>query len=189
MMKTQKIFILCFIFFFSLISNLAFSQWEEEQVNVHFSIPEVALVDIEPGTDNGIDFTIVPSAESGNSPEATESTDKSLWINYSSALSNSRNTRKIFAEISSGKLPKGMSIYLQASPYSGLGGGKLGRSTGKIKLTKRARAIITNIGSCYTGDGINNGHLLTFSIKITNYSKLYATEESDINILYTITDN
>ncbi len=188
-MKTQKLYILCFIFFFSLVSNLAFSQWEEGQISVHLSIPEIALVDIEPEANNSIDFTIIPSAESGSSSQMHKSTNESLWINYSSALANPQNTRKIVAEISQGVLPKGILLFLQASQYSGVGDGKLGHSTGKIELTNQPKPIITNIGSCYTGDGINNGHLLTFSIEITNYSKVYAMEESDFNILYTITDN
>jgi hypothetical protein len=188
-MKKVKLNIPVFVLFLSLFSNLAFSQWEEGQISVHLSIPEIALVDIEPGANNSIDFSIIPSAESGNSSIAYESSNESLWINYSSALANQQNTRKIVAEISQGVLPKGILLYLQASHYSGSGEGKLGHSSGKIKLANQPKPIITNIGSCYTGDGINNGHLLTFSIEIKNYSKVYATEESDFNILYTITDN
>ncbi len=188
-MKMQKLYILCFILFFSLVTNLAFAQWEEGQISVHLSIPEIALIDIEPGANNSIDFNVIPSSESGSSSQMHKSTNESLWINYSSALANPRNTRKIVAEISQGVLPEGILLFVQASPYSGMGEGKLGSSAGKIELTNNPKPIITNIGSCYTGNGINNGHLLTFSIEIKNYSKVYATEESDFNILYTITDN
>lgn len=188
-MKTQKLNIVCFIFLFSLISNLAFSQWEEGQISVRLSIPEIALVDIEPGSNNSIDFNIIPSTESGNSSQTHESTNESLWINYSSALANPQNSRKIVAEISQGVLPEGILLYLQASRYVGMGDGKLGHSSGKIELTNQPKPLITDIGSCYTGEGINNGHLLKFSIEISNYSKIYAIEESDLNILYTITDN
>ena len=114
MMKTVKLNIPVFVILFSLISNLTFSQWEEGQISVHLSIPEIALVDIEPGSNNSIDFSIIPTTKSGNSSKAYVSTNESLWINYSSALANPQNTRKIVAEISQGVLPKGIFLYLQA---------------------------------------------------------------------------
>lgn len=188
-MKIKKIFIIHILFLFVAIPHFAFPQWEESQLSVHFSVPEIALVDIEPGTNNSINFSILPAVESGNSSKAQESTNTSLWINYSSALSNPKNTRKIVAEISQGELPNGLLLFLQASSYGGIGEGKHGKSAGKIRLSTRPKSIINNIGSCYTGDGINNGHLLTFSLEINNYSRVYASEDTDFNILYTITDN
>jgi hypothetical protein len=65
----------------------------------------------------------------------------------------------------------------------------VGQSAGKVNLTRQPQPIITGLGSCFTGDGINNGHSLSFSIEITDYAKIYAMEESELTIVYTITDN
>jgi hypothetical protein len=175
--------------FLLLFSTHAFSQWEEGQINVFFSVPEIALVDIESITSNNINFTIIPSNESGGTPEIKESNNESLWINYSSAMKNLKSSRSIVAEISNGNLPEGIQLFLKASDYSGRGKGKLGHPTEKINLSSQPKPIITEIGSCFTGDGVNNGHQLSFSIAVTDYSKMRSTQELDFTVLYTITDN
>ncbi|HKI87647.1 MAG TPA: hypothetical protein VKA38_01380, partial [Draconibacterium sp.] len=83
----------------------------------------------------------------------------------------------------------GISLYLEASQYTGSGDGKLGHPAGKINLTNQPQPIITGLGSCYTGDGINNGHSLSFSMEISDYSKIHAVDETKFTIMYTITDN
>lgn len=182
----QKTYLLFFLLLFSVT---AFSQWEEGQISVFFSVPEIALIDIESMTDNNVNFTILPSNESGGTPELRESSNESLWINYSSALENFSSSRSIVAEISNGDLPEGVLLFLKASSYSGIGRGQLGYPTEKINLTSQPKPIITDIGSCFTGDGINNGHLLSFSIEVNDYSRIHANEESAFTVLYTITDN
>lgn len=187
-MKTAKIkwaLLVAWVF----LSNAAFPQWEESQINVFFSIPEIALIDIESLSTNDVKFTVVPTSESGGNPEIMETSNKTLWINYSSALSNSNSTRSIVAEISQGQLPEGILMFLEASEYFGAGDGQVGHPAEKIDLTNQPRPIITEIGSCYTGDGVNNGHLLTFSLEVSDYSKIHAVDETAFTVLYTITDN
>jgi len=188
-MKTifTKIFILTFTLF--LMSNYVFAQWETGQVNAHLTLPEVTLVDIEPSLNNSINFTISPGLQGGDSPVIQETTNETLWINYTSALPDGLNSRSINAEISQGSLPEGISLFLVAAPYSGMGKGRFGVSDGKIELSNQPRPIISGIGNCFTGDGINNGHKLTFSIEISDYSKVHAVDNSSYSVLYTITDN
>lgn len=188
-MKTilKKIIILAFLFF--SVNSYVYSQWESGQINVHLSLPEVTLVDIEPALDNSINFTVSPALKGGESPVIQETANQTLWLNYTSALSDGRNSRSINAEISQGTLPEGISLYLEASSYAGTGAGQLGTPTGKIELSGTPGPLISNIGSCFTGDGINNGHQLTFSIQISDYSKIYASDNLNYVVLYTITDN
>lgn len=182
----KGIVILCALFLY----NEAFSQWEEGELNVSFSLPPVALIDIEPDVDNSIHFTISPATESGASPQVIESSNQPLWINYSSALANPQNTRSIVAEITGGGLPNGVSLNVEASKHQGAGGdGQFGQPAGKVALSNQPRAIITNVGNCYTGDGENNGHLLTFSIEVSDYSQISAASETSFTILYTLSDN
>jgi hypothetical protein len=167
----------------------AFPQWENGQITINFNLPEVALVDIEPDVNNRIHFTLLPSSESGRTPELAESTNESLWINYTSALPGYQNSRSITAEISQGTIPRGISLYLEARSYSGNGSGKPGQPAGKIELSRQPRPVISGIGNCFTGDGISNGHKLVFSIEISDYSNLATAGDTNFILLYTLTDN
>ncbi len=174
---------------FSLISQFAYSQWESAQINAHLSLPEVALIDIEPGINNDIHFVVNPDSESGGSPSIQETTGNDLWINYTSALPPTQNSRSVTAEISQGNFPEGIILYVEASVYSGSGEGQFGQPTGKTVISNQPRPIISNIGNCYTGNGISNGHLLSFSIEIEDYGKIQTMGDSEFTIIYTITDN
>ncbi|WP_372932236.1 hypothetical protein [Mariniphaga sediminis] len=176
-------------FLFLLMPVCAFSQWDNGQVSVFFSMPEVALVDIEPGVNNRIHFTLSASTESGSQPVIEESADETLWINYSSALAGQQGSRSVTAELSQGALPEGLRLYLEASDYTGGGDGQVGQPAGKIELSNQPRPVITGIGNCYTGDGIQNGHRLTFSIEIFDYANMAAAGQFNFVVLYTLTDN
>jgi hypothetical protein len=175
--------------FFALFPLFVFGQWERGQVSVFFALPEVALVDIESVGDNQIHFSILPSSESGQPPELSKIPDETLWINYSSALSRNQNSRTITAEISQGNVPEGLRLFIEADRYLGSGNGSLGQPSGKTELGNSPRPIVTGIGNCYTGDGVNNGHQLSFSIEIADYAKLNADDQIYFEVLYTLTDN
>lgn len=177
------------IFLFMLISGTISAQWRSAELNVNFALPEIALIDIEPGINNDVHFTVNPAVEPGSAPVVSESKGTKLWINYSSSLSSTRNSRSIVAEISQGTVPSGVTISLTASGASGTGKGQRGQSTGKVQLSGQPKPIISNIGNCFTGNGVNNGHLLTFSIEIQDYSKVFAAQNSNFLVVYTITDN
>ena len=177
------------IFGLLIISGNAFSQWEEGEINVSFFLPPVALLDIEPDINNSIHFTILPAAESGASPQVKRISDQTLWLNYSSALANPQKTRSIMAEITGGGLPEGVTLNVEASGHKGLGDGQFGQPAGKVDLDSQPKAIITNVGNCYTGDGEGNGHQLTLAIKVSDYSKISAADETSFTILYTLSDN
>jgi len=189
-MKPLMKFIFLLGAFFIFCAPQTFAQWEEGELNVSISIPPVALIDIEPSINNSIHFSIVPSAESGASPQIRKtSSGESLWLNYSCALQNAQNTRSIVAEISGGTLPEGISLNVEASRFQGKGKGQLGQSTGKVSLSNQPKAIITGVGNCFTGDGQNNGHLLNFSIDVSDYAKISTADETSFTILYTLSDN
>jgi hypothetical protein len=178
------------IFLLLITSSLcAFPQWENGQMPVYISLPVVAMVDIEPGFDNRIHFTLVPHAESGNQPGIAEHANETLWINYSSALPAGQNSRSITAEISQGFVPSGFRIYLEAAAYTGNGDGQHGSPAGRIELSDQPISVITGIGNGFTGNGAGKGHSLAFSLEISDYSMLSASEESNFVVLYTLTDN
>ena len=181
--------IILLLLIFPVAYNTALAQWEEAGLNISFSLPEIALIDIEPDVNNSITFSILPSGESGNSPEISIFSQQTLWLNYSSCLKKNQNSRSVVAELSKDTKQTGIKFYLEASNYTGIGEGQPGMPTGKVELTKHPVSIITGLGNVFTGDGINNGHMLTFSAQITDYNKISSTDQSVFIIIYTLTDN
>lgn len=172
-----------------LLCQHASAQLDEETVHIGFSLPEVALMDVEYIGNGMIEFELLPASETGGSPVVRQLTSQEFWINYSSALGKFSPDRSIVAQISGGTLPEGLELYIQATDYSGNGDGKTGASVGKVKIGSDPRPIITGIGSAYTGNGIGNGHRLNFEVDISQMEKVSASGAHDFTILYTLTDN
>lgn len=164
-------------------------QLPEREVNVRFSLPAVALLDVEPGTGSTLNFVLSPSAVSGTLPEMEETSGRTLWLNYSSALERNGSTRSIVAQVAGGSLPGGFSIVVETSAYQGDGRGTFGQPAGKVVLSDQPLTILSGVGNGYTGDGVGNGHMLTFTVEIDNYAELSATGEASFTILYTLSDH
>lgn len=186
MRKHKLTNIILLLILFLMYSTPGFSQWDKANINVRFTVPEIAIVDIEPKI-NKLEFNLQPSSEAGGEPEMKQKNGESLWINYSSAVNV--NTRTIKAEIAQGAIPNGLSLFLEASPPSVFGSKNQGISTGRTNITYEPKPIISGIGSCFTGDGINMGHELKYSLEITDFSKIQSIGSEEFTILYTITDN
>ncbi len=170
------------------LSQTGFAQGADQHVNVRFSMPEVAMVDIEPGS-SSVEFEIEASSVPGGEPVVRKLSNDNVWINYSSAIRQYGNKRSINVQISQGSVPDGTSFYIEASAASAFGSSNQGVSTGKVKVQRNPRPIITNIGSCYTGDGINNGHELRYFLEITDFLRIKSTVNHMFTVMYTITDN
>lgn len=170
------------------ISGQIFSS--RQLLNFAVQIPEIALIDIEPGGAVNINLALSSPTEAGREMNTAIASDNSLWLNYSSSLTAGRTTtRKVNVQISGGVVPVGASIRLSASPFSGSGKGTLGQPSGTITLSNSPQTLISGIGGCFTGDGINNGHQLNFSLVVSDYSLLDLAQSSTLQLTYTITDN
>ncbi|KJF44500.1 hypothetical protein [Draconibacterium sediminis] len=187
-MKTITTIIVALLLGLVLCRN-ASAQFDEKNVHIGFSLPEVALMDVEYIGNGTIEFELLPAAESGGSPVIRQLTSQEFWINYSSALGKFSPDRSIVAQIAGGTVPEGLELYILAADYSGNGEGKTGASAGKVLVGSDPRPIITGIGSAYTGNGIGNGHQLNFEIDISQMEKVSASGSHDFTILYTLTDN
>lgn len=165
------------------------AQFQTGSVDVTLQIPSIALIDIEPSGNNSISFEVDPTLESGMEPRIQDASSQTLWINYSSALPITQSSRSIAAEITSGSLPEGINLSVEVSAYSGIGLGSLGQSQGTVQLDNVPRTIIYGIGNSFTGDGVNNGHALSFFLDVDDFSKVRAVGVMQLTILYTISDN
>ena len=175
-------------FYVLLVSSNIQAQVDIEQHDVFFTIPEISIMDIEP--DNTIIALTFDLPNEAGAPigVSANSTDNTKWINYSSSISPTSSFKNISAQITSGLVPDGVELNLQAGIYGGSGQGVLGTPVGLITLNNTAQNIITGIGGAFTGDGINNGHQLTFSLSIDDYGLLDYDNSSTIEVTFTITD-
>lgn len=189
-MKTLTILLAIFFLSFGLTAQ----ESDESYHQMNLGVPSVAILDLESA--NGTTLNMAPSApvEAGNPVDFANQTSSDIWLNYSSIKSTSQNpTRDISVAITSGPVPNGVEIEVQASAYSGQGEGSMGNPAGNIALSATPQVIITGIGSCYTGDGVNNGHQLTYNLALSGNAGAYAQLDADagnaIQVTYTISDN
>ena len=156
-----------------------------DDVNLRLKLYQLAFIDLEPDNST-ISFTLTQPTNPGLPPESDNNNSK--WINYSCCVKNSKPDRYITVEINNGSVPPGLELQLSASAYSGTGGGTLGSPSGTITLSAIAQTLISGIRGSFTGNGANNGHQLTYSLIIINYSLLDYDQSTTIQVVYTIVD-
>lgn len=163
-----------------------------DEHNAMITIPEVALLDLE--ATNGTTVALNPSVptEAGLALSFPV-TDASIWLNYSSIIgSNTESSRNVTAQITSGVVPAGTSLKIAVASDSGNGDGLTGAPSAPIVLTNVAQNVITGIGSAYTGNGVNKGHNLQYTLDLLPSAGAYGLLDFDFNetlvITYTLTD-
>ncbi len=182
----------------ALIAFLAFthqSMAQDTNVASHqvtINIPEIALLDIEP-SNSSIQLTASAPSEAGNPLSFTGATNNSLWLNYSSIIGAAPDDNRKITVSATGTLPMGADLRVLASAVSGNGAGTRGTPTGQVTISSTGQGydIITGIGSCYTGNGVQNGHQLTYSLveNSANYGNLRFDTNYSLTITYTLSDN
>ncbi|MDX1666209.1 MAG: hypothetical protein R3350_03220, partial [Saprospiraceae bacterium] len=161
---------------------------------VQINIPEVALLDIEPGGSTSITLAPTAPTEAGEALDFSGANDNSLWLNYSSIVgSTTEPSRKVTAAITTGTVPSGMLVKVTAGADAGGGAGTVGTPAGELTLSSTAQDLITGVGSCYTGNGDGAGHNLTYALALDptagSYANIDFDEATTLTITYTLTDN
>ncbi len=157
---------------------------------IGIEIPEVALLGLVSDGATDINLNTLSPKEAGSSIDISNTQNKNIWINYSSILALKDHKRKIIAMVQ-GEIPKGIRLKLEASEAVGSGKGKTGESVGIVTLSNEPSDVILDIGSCYTGKGLNNGHHLTYKLEIDDSAEEYAQltfGQTSLNVIYTLTD-
>jgi len=156
---------------------------------ITISIPEVAIVDIEPAATKNITLGYTAPTEAGN-PVLPPTANTSLWLNYSSIKSVADPTRTVSVKLTA--LIPGVDIKVTAANATGSGGGTTGTGSTKT-LTAVDQILISGIGSAYTGNGASNGHNLTYELVsvggVASYADLQASAGTAATVNYTISDN
>ncbi len=152
-------------------------------VSVGFTLPLVAMLDIEGGS--GIALNLSAPSEAGN-PVAVPAANTALWLNFTSAVTPSLS-RQVTVQMS-GSLPLGIGLGLLATGPSGSGAGARGSAGAQVTLTGSAQTLINGIGGAYTGNGLNNGYNLSYTALLQNYTQLRAGSEA-VTVVFTLMDN
>lgn len=186
-MRIPVIKIFAFLVTILLSGKLVAQENETARFPVRLSIPPKASFNLA-----GYDKENSLINDDGTQQLLTLNSLKKTWINYSSVVErNSTNT--ISASLSTGNVPAEVFIRLNISEDVGLGSGDMGKPSQQIILSYYPQPIITDIGSCYTGQGVEKGHLLTYSWGFASYfdpKDLNLEELSiEVNVIYTITNN
>lgn len=187
-MKKMKLFTaLCFTL--ALANANAQADSNQETHTIGITIPAVALVDVEGGTN--IDLTFAAPTEAGL-PIAAPTDNNSLWLNYSYIPSIGKTTSKITVSID--PVIPGIDLKVIAAADNGNGGGTTGTPASIVTLTGAPGTdFITGIGASYTGTG-NVGHNLTYSAVAAGsatYDDLIevAAASNQTTVTYTIVEN
>lgn len=190
----MKFFNATLLVFCLVVLTPLISAGQTSQVNhkVNIEIPEVALLGLVSEETGGIN--LMPSApdEAGDPINLKDAQQgKGVWLNYSSIIRSENHSRKVMATVQ-GKLPDGLRLAVEATEASGKGGGKLGKPVGKVYLSEEPAEVISDIGSCFTGKGLNTGHLLSYKLEPVNNTDELADlkqNQTSLQVLYTLTDN
>ncbi len=158
---------------------------------VTFTVSATSILDIEgPGGNNAVNFAPEAISEAGTA-FSFELSNSSLWLNYTNVKATDGSTRKITVGMTN-DLPVGMELSVSAGLDIGNGEGSKGiPNVQAITLSDGVTSsIITGIGSAFTGDGVSNGHLLTYNLSFDDdeYQTLTTDLSNTVTITYTIID-
>jgi|GEM_PF-2286412 hypothetical protein len=151
------------------------------------NIPQISIIALRSNSSTSISLGLDGPAEAGLG--ATNTKDSSIWVHYTFVKGkNTRPKAKVYAKISSGSVPSGMTLNVEAKSPTSHGKGNKGTSTGEITLTSTDQAIIENIKSANTGKGANKGHNLVYDLDLSSYNIVNYTAPVVLTITYTIAE-
>lgn len=168
---------------FCAISSFSQSQGS---VNATFNLSQVAMLDLEPNNST-VTLNLSSAIEAGEKA-AVVMTNNEKWINFSSAVTSTAAPRSISVKIEDGQVPSGIYLKLSTSSYMGIGQGLLGLPAGILTLNSTPQTIVSGIRGAYTGDGINNGYKLIYSLEIYDYTLLDFNQSATLSITLTLSD-
>ncbi len=179
-----------FLIVFLPLFLLAQSNQSSHKANIE--IPEVALLGLVSEEAGQTNLTVSAPTEAGNKIDVSTAQQKNgVWLNYSSIIRSQNHRRKVIAVVQ-GEIPAGMQLFVEASQATGQGNGTMGQPIGKVALSGQPADVISDIGSCYTGKGVSNGHLLTYRLEADNSGVSMADlaqHQATLQVVYTLTDH
>lgn len=155
----------------------------------NLNLPDIALIDVEPKENNNITLSVPPPVRAGEGLDVSLVRNEELWINYTTSRRSNGAYRSVQVAMD-GIVPAGMRIKLSASARAaGKGGGVFGSPGGSLTLGSSPQTLISGIGGCFTGNGVNSGHQLVFTLEVTDYALIEQVQDANLLLTYTLVDN
>lgn len=181
------------VFLFVVLTAVpAFAQEPEQTLTTNTANATIVLgvteVSLIKASSNIINLQL-KQREAGQSIE-TMATDSAARLLISSVISTS-NPRTLTAKITTGTVPTGTTLELQAQQPNPNFVGLPGLFTPSIPLDGTDKPFITNIETCYSGTGLSDGYPLKFNYtlntNLSTYGALRATAGTQIVVTFTLT--
>ena len=140
-------------------------------------------MDIEPTASKNLTLSLVAPTEAGTT--FADVTNSTLWLNYTTIKTA---TTQYKVSVSMSPVVSGFDLKVVAGAASGAFG-TAGSPQSLVTLSGTAQTLINAIGSCYTGDGSNKGHNLTYTLSpsSTNFGNMVGGgTATSTTITYTI---
>ena len=157
--------------------------------NVTVTVPTVTLLDLETTLTKDFSMNILPPAplEAGNKT-INAGQNQTTWLNYTS-VAGAGITRKVMMSANVNP-PGGIDFSVEADVDAGAGAGTPGTPfASSLEPLPAPTAIITGIGSCYTGTGPLKGHKLIYRATVSTASfGLLRAGSFPVIVTYTLMD-
>ncbi len=161
------------------LGSLAFALTSTDSHDVTMQVTEIALLGLNDTT--SVTLTTIQPGGAGLNP--TGSSDSSKKLHYTS-LVPSGQTRNITVQWGgTDAAPAGTSLSLEAVSVPA----NSGTATGPVIMSNTGQSLVSNIGSCATGIGVN-GTALTYTFNIDTPSSLLVGDNKTVTITFTLTD-
>lgn len=177
------------LFILTVFTGICYAGKHDAVHKARVNIPNVALLSLQFEENSTLDLTGISTAVAGDQIYLDSKKKTGVWINYSSIIEKNQK-RKVTATVN-GTLPQGITLKVKAEKSIGNGKGELGHSTGLVELSEMPTDIISGIGSCYTGTGSQNGHLLSYEVDIDEAVFFRNSDQqlAVVSVVYTLTDD
>jgi hypothetical protein len=148
---------------------------------VVLNIPQVSLI-----STNNAPVSMTLTTSYAGSPISVSATNDNLWVKVTSVVPSGSH-RDINAKIV-GTLPRGTKLTLQPLPATRTNsGGNLGTPVSSpVSLSSVDQNIISDIRSCYTGTGPNDGYQMVYTWSLVNPSANFGMVEANEGIVVTV---
>jgi len=158
---------------------------DKKSITAQISLQPIALVDVEPDPDNTINFGVPEGGLEAGLPVSfssvfEEATNNRLWLNFTYRAIN--NEKGSIVVRTNPDVPKGMKIDVEIISTSNTGDFPKNPRRNKFMIDDKNRTIVWDFDSGYTGDGVNNGYQLEYTL----HNKKGASLPPDFRIIYEI---
>jgi hypothetical protein len=133
--------------------------------NATLELLEVAIVDVEPESDNTLNMGSIGNFEAGlpASGIGGTTTNEDLWLNFT-YRGQDKKTSEIVVYANQ-KIPKDITIEVQIIAQSSIGGDFIPSQVPNIiEISDIDKIIVDKFPSGYTGDGVGTGYQLRYTV-------------------------